>query len=191
MRTARVLILGSLASAALSGCAPQRDVAVATAPAPHELPDPAYAERVIPANIQVEGAADLPRRPLVPEFVEPQLTAEERRALGEREEVIEFLKYELPGRFARRNVGSWLAGPAVSVHGQAIATTATTPATRRYGHLDADGPPAVQADFFGVSISAQDSSGKTPVAGVGNREGIHVETGQRKDIARPKQHVEP
>ena len=89
-----MVLLASLLLWPGSGCARRQISAVA--PTTEELPHIEQDTQIIPARIGVEGRRDERRLRLVPDYTEPELTPVERVALGEREDVINWLEFYVP-----------------------------------------------------------------------------------------------
>lgn len=76
------------------GCAARNDPAsahtgnpaIAAAPSRAELPQFDEIRQTLPAKVGVEEYTDQPRLVVVPQYVEPELTPEEKKALGEDQE---------------------------------------------------------------------------------------------------------
>ena len=151
MRSANLLILlVAVALWVLGGCATPK--ATTIAPTEDELPHFKQIERTLSISVGVEGRGEAPRVLLVPSFEEPELTAEERAALGEEEPGIDWLEFYVP---LPKIVRTWseiggvrtairgLGGPAVglvlshppqSVGGEGgVATGAHDESDTRYG----------------------------------------------------------
>jgi len=88
-------ILLALGIAVAAGCRSAARVSAATAPpTADELPRIAQPERIVPARVGVdERDRGQPHVILVPRFEEPELTPEERAALGEEEEPFNWLEF--------------------------------------------------------------------------------------------------
>lgn len=119
----RLLMLG-MAACLAGGCA--RRAATTAAPHQEELPVIERPEQIVPAAIGVEGRREERHVALVPKFEEPELTEEERRALGEKPEPINWLEFYVPAPkvlrvwpdFGGGDIGSagW-GGHVTGVHG--------------------------------------------------------------------------
>ena len=95
MRSGILLVLfASLLLWSGNGCARRQISAVA--PTSEELPNIEQDTQIIPARIGVEGRRNERRLGLVQDYTEPELTPEERVALGEREDVINWLEFYVP-----------------------------------------------------------------------------------------------
>ena len=94
MRIASLLTLVVSAAWLSAGCAAPR--ATSEPPTLDELPKIEFTERVLPATIGVEGTSEDPTVMLVPSFEEPELTPEERLALGESAESFNWLEFYTP-----------------------------------------------------------------------------------------------
>lgn len=116
MRVCIRLIIVCIALAGATGCA-QRDVAVTAQTTAAELPDFSALEPIQQANVAVEGQAHASRLHWVPEFKEPELTDEERAALGEDMSDFKFLLYDL-GPVPNTGVGPWWGGVEAHAHGR-------------------------------------------------------------------------
>ncbi|RMF74176.1 MAG: hypothetical protein D6744_14800 [Planctomycetota bacterium] len=81
------------------GCA-ERNAAPPAAHAPmlEELPSAEAHERVIPASVGVEGRGDAPQESLAEALREPELTPEEKEAIGETDPPIDVLAFYRPER---------------------------------------------------------------------------------------------
>jgi len=174
IRAANILFCGLLL-AWVAGCASgHKDMAVSAPPTTEELPKITEIQRSIPAYVIRENPEHESRVRLVPEFVEPELTAEERAALGERSSDFKFLRYpdrrEPPGS----TVGSFYGGVATYSHGWGF------PATGVYGRsaisgMAGWGGAGVGVDSFGSRVSAAGEFHRSPVMR-GPRGDINVQT---------------
>lgn len=106
-RTCSAILVGGLAL--LGGCASKREAA-RVKPSPDEMPQLAELRvKTQQASVYAEGQRGAPRLALVPDFKEPELTAEERAALGQRELVYRPLLYPDAVRSPNRPVGNMYA----------------------------------------------------------------------------------
>jgi hypothetical protein len=173
-----------------SGCAPrQQQRAVTATPSPEELPRFTKLERIIPANVQIEHRGIDPRLKLVPELKEPELTAEEKAALGETEPLFKFLLYGEPSRPAGSRVAPWYGGVAAYVYGYGGAEVL-------HGHSSSvagaggRGGITVTTDTFGSSVTRTGGQAHRP-GSVGPRSGVTIGTGGESTIADHERRVPP
>ena len=115
MRTSLGIILFGTACSLVVGCA-QRDQAVSIPPTSDELPQIKSIQRHLPAIVIAENPRNDSRVRLVPSFKQPELTPEERAALGQEPLDFEFLLYE-PFRPPGSLVGLWFGGVQTAIHG--------------------------------------------------------------------------
>lgn len=107
-RPAVAAFAGAVAVVLLAGCAPQNP-AITAKPTPAELPDIPPFERTIPVAVAVEGQRPESRVHLVPDFKEPELTADEKQALGIEPIRFKFLPYSDLAPPVGSSVGPWYA----------------------------------------------------------------------------------
>ena len=104
-----VILVGGLAGS-IVGCA-QRASTVTAMPTDDELPPMKQAQSGnLQVSVKVEGRQEEPGVPLVPSFKEPELTAEERAALGKDGPVFHPLLFMDAVRSPGSTVGSWYGG---------------------------------------------------------------------------------
>lgn len=157
---------------ATGGCA--RPAATTVAPTQDELPKLVETERILPISVAVEGRHEEPRVLLVPEFKEPELTPEERAALGEEPEPInwwEFYRPFRPGRVSRD-----FGGVSANVHGvggAAAGLTGFRPLTIMGPGLGgvATGAHNERLARYGTGPAGARPGGQGPVSGVRVGEG--------------------
>lgn len=181
MRTSGSIRILALMLAAAAGCT-QRDPTIAEPPSHAELPQIIPTERTLPVRVDIAHRGREPTVRLVPDFTEPELTAEEKEALGQREPWIVLLPYKPPYRQYGSTAGPDYAGVQTLNRGRGGVLTdlgnLTTPLAGVYGR----GGVLTDSDTFGVSVSGRYLA-RPPVARVGHREGIVVDTGRAKLIA--------
>jgi|GEM_PF-2713340 len=110
MRSGQRVWIVALSVAALFGCA-SRTTQVMPPPTPEELPR--HAEELdsgCQATVIVEGRQQEPRIDLAPSFQEPELTAREKAAIGEKKPAFEPLLYPYPGHYHPPLIGTWWGG---------------------------------------------------------------------------------
>jgi hypothetical protein len=98
-----------------SACAPRGNVAITTVPSSEELPVLRRVERVSQAAIAIEGGPVLTESRLVPDFKEPELTAEEKAALGPEPVHFKFLPYNELSLPPGSILGPWYAGISTAI----------------------------------------------------------------------------
>ena len=104
-----VILIGGLAWS-VGGCA-QRNPALTAMPTDDELPPMKQARSGnLQVAVKVEGRQEEPVVPLVPSFKEPELTAEERAALGKDGPIFSPLLFMDAVRSPGSTVGSWYGG---------------------------------------------------------------------------------
>jgi hypothetical protein len=114
MRIAYSLILSAtLALWVAGGCA--RPTSLNMAPTQDEMPHLAMPERVLPVSVGVEGRREEPFTLLVTDYKPPELTPEERTALGIEPETINWLEFYRPTPIGRICSGN--GGVSAGVHG--------------------------------------------------------------------------
>ncbi len=186
MRKQVCTIVACLSVAVLAGCA-QRDAAVTATPTADELPELAYLKPFIPANIIVEGRDhSAPLVQLVPDFSEPELTAEERAALGQDGPEYKFLLYGRPP--FGPTVGPWYGGVTTLAGGRG------GPSLGLVGPKTIAG--AARANFGGVAIGidplgshvAGVATGRRPAGIIAERGGVTVGEDRPSKIARHHTH---
>ncbi len=77
-----VVLTALAASLLLAGCQQSPRASASVEPSLDELPRLNGVERTLPIDVVVEGGGDAPRRRLVADYREPELTEEEKVALG-------------------------------------------------------------------------------------------------------------
>jgi hypothetical protein len=178
-----------LAAVAAAGCA-QRESAIEAAPSQAELPKLEQPEHVTPLSVGVEGRSRTePRIVFVPEFKEPELTAEEKKALGIRDPEIDFLalyRATVPGR-----VGPWAGGIDVGVGGQRYraAAAGTREAPYAIDSRSVAGPVSIVYPFF--CPVAWVGPRAAPIWAVGDTGGIRVRENEPSGVAARQPRPEP
>lgn len=99
----------------LTGCGPPKNVAITTKPSTEELPTIPQVEHISQATVAVEGGPMPTEFRLVPEFKPPELTAEEKAALGPAAVHFKFLLYNELSLPLNSTVGPWQGGIATAV----------------------------------------------------------------------------
>lgn len=176
-----ILCSGILALA--GGCAQRSRLAILE-PHQEEIPN---LEHVRPTNIQatvkVAGRNEEPVVPLVPDLSAPELTAEEKAAVGEDKPVYKALLHEYLVRKQNAPVSSTFGGAEVQISGVGGAVSASEPwFSARYGVGDWG------AMTVGVGTS-DDPRGavydvRDPRYGVGTNEATQIGYGPASEITR-------
>ena len=110
MRTLVGVILIGILLWPAAGCA-RRDRAISTKPSADEIPRlEELGQKTQQASVYVEGQGRQPRLQLLPSFEEPELTPEERVALGYEESPYKPLLYYDAVRSPDSILGNWSAG---------------------------------------------------------------------------------
>jgi hypothetical protein len=129
MRTWLVLALAFLAAGWVAGCA-QKNPALTAQPTAEELPVPERSGDTATIVVGVEhGRAERATR-LVPDFKPPELTSEEKAALGEEPPRHKFLPYNL-FRTSGTRVGTWFGGVTTAASGLRGATVQIDPTPKK------------------------------------------------------------
>lgn len=138
-----VLVVCLIAAVAATGCRNSGPSLSAARPTLDELPSIPGLERTLPVKVGVEGAAEAPRVPLVPELKEPELTQQERVALGmdRPDPGQELLALYRPPRDASDGVSPDSGGSTVGVDGFGGALVFRDVARGRSGVCELNPPP--------------------------------------------------
>lgn len=130
------------------GCQGQK-AAITPAPTLEELPSIRATERVIPAKVAVEGAPIAPRRLLVPPLELPQLTQEEKVALGldKPDPFADLLASYPPRPDPARGVSPQDTGFTAAIYGRAGGQIGTEADSRRSYRDLVDAVPAGTLPF--------------------------------------------
>lgn len=132
------------------GCA-QNDQVVTARPTPEELPNlPEVYATPIQASIAVEDQVYRPRAQLVPDFKEPELTPEEKAALGEDWQPYKPLLAAEMLRSSESLQGTWYGGQETYAWGIGAAEVARLPAARLPRAFNFWGGQDVGVDRFNV-----------------------------------------
>jgi len=185
MRSGVAILLGGLLACFVGGCA-QREGAISTPPSVDELPDLSALERKLPAAIAVEGQSRQPRVPLTPSFELPELTAEERTAMGMDDPELELLLFGEPIGAPSWRVAPTLGGAAVLKFGRERggASVLHLGTTRISGVNSSRGGAATAIGGFGSSVAGRGWK-RESVAQSGRLEGMTTgECGASKVSAR-------
>lgn len=182
MKIARISI-PLLVIVGLLGCAAREKTAINVQPTTEELPDLAVAKpRTHQMDVAVEGRPGTPIEPLTPDFKEPELTPEERAALGRDEPTYEPLLYNLPGRAPGSTVAFEYTMPRVAVYGVGAAqsgVTAWAPRVIAWGDADAS---------IGLSTTTPPTGHagevRGPIGGVGMSDSLKVGYGMPVERSR-------
>jgi hypothetical protein len=174
----------------LAGCAQPKNPAITAKPSSEELPVIPPPVRTIEATVIVEGRAAEPRVQLVPEFKQPELTAEEKQALGIEPIHFKFLPYSVLPFPPGSRVGNWYGGVEAGSHDYS-----------RVWSLGSAYRGITGTTGWGGSVSAVDSAssrvsatyGARPGVGTaGPSSGIRVETDtEASRVAERKPRTEP
>jgi hypothetical protein len=104
-----------------SGCAQQDNVAITTKPSSEEMPVLRQVEHVSQATVAVEGGPVQTESRLVPDFKLPELTAEEKAALGPERARFKFLLYNELSLPAGSTLAPWYGGVTSAMIGPAVS----------------------------------------------------------------------
>lgn len=123
--------------------------AITLAPTLEELPSIPETERVLPAKVGVEGAPIAPRRRLVPPMEPPQLTQEEKVALGldKPDPIADLLASYPPRPDPARGVSPQDTGFSAAIYGRAGGLIGTEADSRRSYRDLVDAVPAGTLPF--------------------------------------------
>lgn len=170
------------------GCARQEAV-IAARPTVEELPHIPELEPRLPAVIVAEGWDHSSRARLVPSFELPELTAEERRALGQDFPQFKFLPYADLRPPVGSRVGHWAGGVSTYASGTGRPDTAIDLPTSVTG-VAGWGGVATEADTLASRV-AEVRPPREAVAEAGPASGIRVEGDTTdKRIAERKRRIE-
>ncbi len=175
-----VLLTGCAADARRTTAAPSEDELLKLEPPPN----------AIPAHVGVEGTDNEERRlVLVPSYEVPELTEEEREAVGIEPELVNFLEFYEPAPAETR---TWpgQGGPAVTTSpeqvGVARAGAARTATKQGLSRKD------VAVDYpASASVARPHPHSGTSVAGQGPKGGVLVGDSAARRVARPARRADP
>jgi hypothetical protein len=180
------LILLGMGMVLLAGCARQDVTAIK--PTEDELPNIPERGRVLPVSVKVEGQEQPLLVTLVPKFEEPELTAEERAAMGEQPQTIDWLEFYRPQPAVQR-IAADLGGVSAGVSGMGGPELG-------FDHYD----PVVRiglsrGDIQGVhhdlDVRYRAYAGATSVTGIGGLAGVEVRVNPVRRVAIHETRSEP
>ena len=188
MSMLRILLTTALALGLFVGCA-QRKNAVTAMPSDDELPKFSESHTAQQGTVTAEPGAPDQRPHLVPNYREPELTPEEKLALGPEPLSYKFLPYNIESIPLGSTVSPYVAGVATDVSGRggsSVYIAGPVSVTGVYGR----GGVQIDVDPFRQAVSLQGPD-TTAVTSVGPAGPIRVETDPvAKKIAERKPNRE-
>jgi hypothetical protein len=174
----------------LGGCAQPKNVAITTKPSSEELPKLPRVETVSEAAVAVEGRPSETGLRLVPDFKEPELTPEEKAALGPEQVHFKFLPYNELSLPLGSHVGSWLGGLSTATDNPS-RVAGLYDAQRRIAGVIGWGGASTGVDYYASDVSGtyneRDTTGLA-----GPRSGIVVGTDRSSSrVAEREPHKTP
>lgn len=169
-----------------AGCA--RPTTVSVAPHPEELPKFERTERVIPARIGVEGRDEQLSVLLVPKFTEPELTPQEKRALGQEEPAINWLEFYVPPR--EGYVGPGTGGVSAAIGGRTGVALADRHERARTASMWSGLGGASVSAMLWREISFAQGLPRPPTAEAGPPEAVQIGVNPRRGVAAHERRSE-
>ena len=182
-------LLAASAFAALVGCTHSQR---ATGPraTPDELPSFTESSSTIAASVEVDGSHDMPSVVLVPEFIEPELTPEERKILGPEQVKFDFLRLYSPALGPEHGVAPWPDPVRTGSYGRGgvgaargLARTVSGTGNGRGGaDVGSQGPsrPRGRASATSTGVAASGGQGGVKVG-----QGSASHTSNRSNLRKP------
>ncbi len=188
MRSNLIGCIGLFVLTVLVGCASDKNVAVTASPHEEELLTLPQTHRVVPAVVAVEGRSGHPQLNLTPDYKVPELTEEEREALGIAPEM-EFLKHDIGYTPPDSTVGTWIGGVATAIDGKSMST-GQIPDTRRTGVLTTSRGGASIHTISYRRFVASVFAARPPSALVGPADTMTVRNdGQEREVAQQRPYM--
>ena len=161
------------------GCAQTAAPITAHAPTLEELPPPDARERVLPVRVGVDGRGNEPQVSLAPTFEAPELTPEEKEAVGETDPPFDVLAFYRPARGPEHGVFPFDALQPGAVALWDTGRAGTEPIVTRVG-VDLAASPTTY-----IAVYERTTAG-LELRSVGPRSSMYVETGFSTGSSPPR-----